>query len=159
MTLVWSIIITILFILSFIGLIYPVIPSVLLIWGGFFIYHFLINSNELGFWFYSIMVGLTVILFVADLIFNNFFLDKTNTSKLGKIVGAISLIVGSFIYPPFGLLIVPFISVLLVELSQRKTLKEASYSSLGTLFGFLSSSLAKALLQVMMIVLFIIWIL
>jgi uncharacterized protein len=159
MTIVWSIIIAVLFILSFVGLIYPIIPSVLLIWAGFLIYHFIIDATQLGFWFYSITIGLTIVLFVADFIFTNFFLNKTNTSKSGKTVGAIALIVGSFIYPPIGLIIVPFLAVMVVELLQRKTLKEASYSSLGTLFGFLSSSLAKVLIQLMMIVLFLIWIL
>jgi uncharacterized protein len=156
---IWSIIIGILFVLSFVGLIYPIIPSVLLIWAGYLIYHFLIDSTELGFGFYSIVLGLTVILFFADLIFTNFFLDKTNTSKNGKVVGAIALIVGSFIFPPFGLIVVPFIAVLIVELIQKKTLKEASYSSIGTILGFLSSTFAKFAIQLVMVILFIIWIL
>jgi uncharacterized protein len=158
MTIVWSIIITILFILSFIGLIYPIIPSVLLIWAGFLIYHFLIDATQLGTWFYTIIVIFTLILFVADFLFTNFFLDKTKTSKIGKAIGAIALIVGSFIYPPFGLLIVPFIAVFIVELSQNKHWKEAGFSSVGTLLGFLSSSVAKVLLQLLMIIFFLIWI-
>jgi uncharacterized protein len=159
MEILWISIIVALFILSFVGLIYPAIPSVLLIWGGFLIYHFLINPEELGYGFYSITIGLTALLFIADLLFSNYFLNKTNTTKAGKTVGGIAIIVGSFIIPPFGLLLVPFIAVFLVELVQKKPFKEAAVSSIGTLLGFFSSTAAKALLQIVMIILFIIWIL
>lgn len=40
-TILWIVIIG-LFILSFVGLISPVVPSVLAVWGGFLIYHFFI---------------------------------------------------------------------------------------------------------------------
>lgn len=35
-----------LFILSFVALFYPVLPSVTAVWGGFLVYHFFIDSTR-----------------------------------------------------------------------------------------------------------------
>lgn len=45
--LIW-IVIAGLFILSFAGIIFPIVPSVLVLWGGFLLYHFVLNSEELN---------------------------------------------------------------------------------------------------------------
>ena len=47
MEILWWILIIISFGLGFVGVIAPVIPSVVMFWIGFLIYHFLINSETL----------------------------------------------------------------------------------------------------------------
>ena len=151
---IWIIIVA-LFIVSFIGVIYPIIPSVLLIWIGFLLFQFGINGNELGWLFWTIMVIFTVILFVADILANSFFVKKFGGSKWGERGAAIAVIVGSFIIPPFGIIIIPFITVLIIEMLQKRTMQEAFKASIGSLLGFLSGTFAKVFIQIVMIILFI----
>ncbi|HDR7311764.1 TPA: DUF456 domain-containing protein, partial [Bacillus cytotoxicus] len=69
------------------------------------------------------------------------------------------IIVGSFFFPPFGLIIIPFLSVFITELIHKKTPKDAFMVGIATVIGFLSSTVAKAILQIIMITLFICYIL
>ncbi|ASK61402.1 hypothetical protein CFK37_04040 [Virgibacillus phasianinus] len=152
--LIWIIIIA-LFIASFIGIIYPIIPSPLVIWIGYLLYHFGIDRTELGMFFWISMVILTVILIVSDIIANSYFVKKFGGSKWGERAAGIAVIVGSFIIPPFGILIVPFVTVLVVEMIQKRSMKEAFRASIGSLIGFLSGAVAKVMIQAIMIVWFI----
>ena len=85
-----------LFVLSFVGIIYPIIPSVVAIWGGFVVYQFLINPNELSIWFWISMAILSAVLIAADLIANSYFVKKYGGSKTSEKIAAIAtIIVGS----------------------------------------------------------------
>lgn len=147
---VWVIIIA-LFIASFAGVIFPIIPSPLVLWVGFLLYHFVINAEELTWFFWVAMAILTVILIVADIIANSYFVKKYGGSKWGERGAAIAVIIGSFIMPPFGILIIPFVAVFLIELMQEKTFEEAVRASFGSLIGFLGGAAAKVVIQLAMI--------
>ncbi|MEC5424634.1 DUF456 family protein [Virgibacillus sp. C22-A2] len=152
---IWIIIIA-LFIVSFAGIIFPIIPSVLVLWIGFLLYHFVLNSNELTILFWIAMSVFTVILICADIIANSYFVKKFGGSKRGEMGAAFAVIIGSFIIPPFGILIVPFIVVFLIEMTQSKTPNEALRASIGSLIGFLGGAFAKVVIQFIMIVWFIV---
>ena len=151
----WIIIIAC-FILSFVGLIYPIIPSVLVIWVGIIIYQFGINHHELSWLSYTMLGLLTILIFLADYLVNLHFVDKAGGSKWGMRAATIGLIIGGFVIPPFGVIIVPFALVLIVELIQKKTFQESMKVAFATLIAFLSGTFAKAIIQIIMIVVFII---
>jgi uncharacterized protein YqgC (DUF456 family) len=144
-----------LFVLSFVGIVYPIIPSVVAIWGGFVVYQFLINSNELSVWFWISMTVLSVVLIAADLIANSYFVKKYGGSKTSERIAAVATIVGSFIFPPFGIILVPFLAVLVTEYIIHKDTTKAIKIGFATIVGFLGGSLAKILIQLLMIVWFI----
>ncbi|WP_284140853.1 DUF456 family protein [Virgibacillus sp. LDC-1] len=154
-SIIW-ILIALLFIGSFIGLVFPIIPSALFIWVAFILYHFIIDTTVLSVSFWVIMVILTAILFGADIITNRFFVKQYGGSKWGERVAALGVIVGSFILPPFGILLVPFIAVLFVEMGQKRTSSEAVKAAFGSLLGFLGGTFAKFVLQLIMITWFLI---
>ncbi|MEH6956847.1 DUF456 domain-containing protein [Neobacillus drentensis] len=144
------------FVFSFVGLIYPIIPSVLVIWSGVGLYQFGINSHELSWLSWKLLVILTILLFLADYLANLHFVDKAGGSKWGMRAATVGLIVGSFVIPPFGVIIVPFVFVLIVEMLQKKTIQESSKVALATLIAFLSGTLAKAIVQLIMIGVFVV---
>lgn len=152
---IWLLII-VLFILSFVGVIFPLLPSSLLIWIGFLLYHFVINGEKLTFIFWVFMVILTGILILADIIANSFFVKKFGGSKWGERGAGIAVIIGSFIIPPFGIILLPMVTVLVIEISRKRTLGEAILASVGSLIGFLSGIFAKIVIQFIMIIWFII---
>lgn len=153
--LIWVLIIAS-FILSFVGIIFPIIPSPLVLWIGFLLHFFFIENSELSTIFWIAMIILTILLIVSDIIANSYFVKRFGGSKWGERIAAIAVIVGSFIIPPFGIIIVPFVSVFVVELIQRKTVGDAWKASLGSLLGFLGGAVAKVVIQIVMIVWFFI---
>ncbi|UOQ92957.1 DUF456 domain-containing protein [Halobacillus shinanisalinarum] len=151
--LIWIIII-VCFIASFASIIFPIIPGPLVLWIGFLAYFFFINGDELSILFWVGMIILTIVLIVSDIIANSYFVKRYGGSKWGERSAAIGVIIGSFIVPPFGIILLPFLLVLIVELVQKRTTEDAFKASLGSLFGFLSGSLAKVVIQLVMIIWF-----
>lgn len=152
--LIWILIVA-LFILSFVGLIFPIIPSVAALWGGFLLYAFFIGGN-LSIWFWIGIVLLTLVILGSDLIASQFFVKKYKGSKWGERMAAIGVILGSFIYPPFGLIVVPFLLVFTAEMVTSKNANHALKVAVASLLAFLSSTFAKGLLQFIMITWFLI---
>lgn len=142
------------FVLSFVALLYPALPSITAVWAGFLVYHFFINSGELGWFFWISMIILTIILSLADIFASSLSVRKFGGSKKSERVAAIAVIIGSFIAPPFGIIFIPFIAVLLVELYQGRDAGVAVKSSFGSLIGFLSGQIAEAIIQLIMIIWF-----
>lgn len=154
---IWLLII-VLFLVSFIGIVIPIIPGVLLLWLGFISYHFLIDPNELTMFFWISMGLFTLILLGADFYINMFFVDQFGGSKWSKWGALIGMVFGLFVYPPIGLILLPLLVVFFIELTIHGSFKKSFMTSLGTLAGFLSSAVAKVFLQVIMIIIFFIFI-
>ncbi|KHF38771.1 DUF456 domain-containing protein [Halalkalibacter okhensis] len=150
---IWIAIIA-LFVLSFVGLIFPIIPSVLVLWGGFLLYVFMLGSLSVWFW---IGAGvLTLVILCADLIASQYFVKKYGGSKWGERMAAIGVIVGSFIYPPFGLIVVPFLLVFITEFASSQNGQHAFKVAVASLLAFLSSTFAKCMIQLILIIWFVI---
>lgn len=152
---IWTIII-LLFIVSFLGVVLPIIPSVIFLWIGFVLYHFFINDDVLTVFFWLVTSVLTIILVTADLLTNRYFVQQFGGNKRSEWGAIIGVVIGTFIYPPFGMIILPFVIVFLIEIISRRTVKEALYAALGAFIGFLSGIVAQVLIQTMMVVFFII---
>ena len=142
------------FVLAFIGLIKPIIPSVLVLWVGFLIYQFGFHDGNLSWVFYVSMILFTVFILVADFIMNKYFVNKFGGSKLSELVALVGVIVGCFVFPPFGIIIVPFVAVLVVEMIQEPNLTKALKASFGSVVAFLASSVAQAIIMIIMVIWF-----
>lgn len=150
----WWIVISACFMLSFAGLVIPVLPGVALIWVGVVIYQFFINTVSLS-WLTWMSLGLlTVILLITDEIANHYFVKRAGGSKKGSLAAMLGLILGVFVVPPFGVIIVPFILVLLTEIGQQRTVPKALDIALSTVIAFFGGTVAKVFLQLIMIVIF-----
>lgn len=71
------------FIISFIGLVYPIIPGVLFLVGGFLLYGLFFSFAELSWWFWIIEILFVVLLFGADTVANAFGIKKFGGSNAG----------------------------------------------------------------------------
>lgn len=153
------IVVVLLFLLSIAGIFLPVLPDTILLWAGFLLYHFFIADPGAGlpasFWWG--MVVLSILLYGADLLTNMYFVKRYGGSKWSSIAAAVGIVLGIFVFPPFGMLILPFVFVVLVELMvQKQTMERAVKAGVGSLIGFLGSAVVKVILQVAMIVWFFI---
>lgn len=152
----WTLIIA-LFIIAFIGLVYPIIPSVLFLLGGFIVYGLFYSFTELPWWFWVIELLFVALLFAADTISNLIGVKKFGGSKAGMWGSTIGLLIGPFVIPFAGIIAGPFIGAIIGELIvTRSNLKQAIKVGVGSVVGFLTSVVTKGIIQVVMIVLFFI---
>ncbi|EHJ07886.1 DUF456 domain-containing protein [Staphylococcus simiae] len=156
MTLILWLLIISCFMLAFIGLIKPLIPSVLVLWIGFIIYQLGFHNAHLSWIFYVSMAIFTILILLADFLMNRYFVNRFGGSKLGEYAALVGIIIGCFVLPPFGIIIMPFICVFIVELLQGSEVTKALKVSFGSIVAFLASSLAQALIMFIMIVWFMI---
>lgn len=157
MELVLWVIISLLFVLSIAGIFLPVLPDTVLLWAGFLLYHFFVADPGMGlpaaFWWG--MAILSVLLYAADVLTNLFFVKKYGGSRLSALAAVIGVLLGVFLFPPLGMIVLPFVFVVGVELFvQKRSLEEAARVGVGSLVAFLGSAVVKVLVQLGMILWF-----
>ncbi|KGM45307.1 DUF456 family protein [Neobacillus niacini] len=151
----WSVI-SILFIIGFVGLVYPIIPSVLFLLAGYLLYGVFFSFEHFGWFFWLIQGFFIILLFVADYIANMIGVQKYGGSKAGVWGSTIGLLVGPFVIPFLGILIGPFIGAVAAELLVNKQgIKNSLKIGFGSVVGFISSAITKAIIQTLMIVYFL----
>ncbi|QLK86936.1 DUF456 domain-containing protein [Staphylococcus sp. 17KM0847] len=156
MSVVLWILVLMTFIMAFVGLVKPVIPAVLMLWIGFFIYYFGIDRASLSLWFWGAMLLWTLFILMVDIFLSRYFVTRFGGSKQAEYAAWIGVIVGTFILPPFGIMIVPFVAVLVIEYIQKRHLYSAIKVSVGAVVAFFSSTLVQALVMLMMVTWFFI---
>ncbi|MDN4609042.1 DUF456 domain-containing protein [Sporosarcina highlanderae] len=150
----------IMFIIAFIGLVYPIIPSVLFVVAGFLLYGWIMTFDGMNWLFWLIQILFVILLFGADTFANIVGVKKFGGSKAGMWGSTIGLLVGPFIIPVAGILIGPFLGAVLAELLiSRKGLKQSMKTGIGSLVGFLTSIVAKGAVLLLMIGIFIYFVL
>ncbi len=151
----WTVAI-IMFAIAFVGLVYPVIPSVVFILAGFLLYGAFVSFEELTWLFWVIQVLFVVLLFGADTLANLVGVKRFGGSKAGMWGSTIGLLVGPFVIPVFGILAGPFLGAIIAELIfTRSGIKQAFRTGIGSVVGFLTSAVVKAVIMGIMIVIFL----
>jgi uncharacterized protein len=150
----WSVIV-ILFIIGFVGLVYPIIPSVLFLLAGYLLYGVFFSFEPFGWFFWLIQSFFIILLFIADYIANMIGIQKYGGSKAGVWGSTIGLILGPFVIPFLGILLGPFIGAVAAELLVNKRDFNSSLKiGFGSVVGFISSVITKTIIQILMIVYF-----
>jgi uncharacterized protein len=157
MDILYWVIITVLFLIAFIGLVYPIIPSVLFIVLGFLVYGFIYGFEHFSFLFWLVQGLFFLLLIGADYAANFFGVKKFGGSKAAIWGSTIGILVGPFVIPVLGIIIGPFVGAIVAELIvNRKDLKTAFKIGVGSLIGFLSGVITKGIIQLIMIGYFLI---
>lgn len=154
MDIVLWLVVAVAFILGFAGIIYPIVPSVIMFWVGFFVYQFFIG-DELSWMFWVIAAALTIVALISDVVANSYFVKKFGGSKKGEWAAIIGAIIGMFLYPPFGVIFVPFVFVFVVEFIQIKDMNKAFKASIGSFLAFISSAIFDVLIYIFLVLFFL----
>ncbi|WP_144511214.1 DUF456 domain-containing protein [Bacillus sp. FJAT-22090] len=159
MEIIGWILIIISFLIAFIGTFYPIIPSVVFMLLAYILYGLFFSFEELTLLFWVIQVLFIVLLFSADMATNAFGVKKFGGTKAGIWGSTIGLLFGPFVIPVAGIIVGPFLGAILAELIvTRKGFTQAVKSGIGSLIGFLTSSVVKIIILSAMIVVFIVFI-
>lgn len=156
MNLIAWVVIVVLFIVAFIGLVYPIIPSVLFIFAGFIAYGLFFTFAELPWWFWAIEILFTLLLFTADTVANLIGVKKFGGSKAAMWGSTIGLLIGPFVIPFFGIILGPFLGAIIAELVvSKQSIQNALKVGVGSVVGFLTSVVTKGTIQIIMIAVFL----
>ena len=153
---VWRIAIIILFLLSFIGLVVPILPAVGLVWIGIALYYLFISATAISTLTWWILVILTAVIVIADQLASGLLVHRRGGSRISIVASVIGVFLGIWLLPPFGVIVIPFLLVFAIETWQRKTPEVAAKIAFAVVLAFLSSTVARALLQLTMISVFLV---
>jgi len=153
------IIVIVLFLIGMAGAVYPVLPGAVAIYAAFFIYGWMMGFEPFGLWFWLTQTTILIVLLIADYLVSALGVKRFGGKRASVIGSTVGLLVGPFVIPVAGLLIGPFIGAVIGELLVGTEFKQALRAGLGALVGFFSGLVVKVILQLLMILLFIIWVL
>jgi uncharacterized protein len=152
---IWTLIVC-LILLSFVGLVYPIIPSVVFVSFAFIFYGMGFSFEGFTFSFWLIQIILTLLLMIVDYVTNAIGVKRYGGSKAALWGSTFGLVIVPFFIPIIGLFIGPFIGAFVAEIViHRRKMKDALKVGIGSLIGFLGGVFLKGIVQLAMILIFI----
>lgn len=124
------------------GCVLPVIPGPPLSYIGLLLLHFT-SRYQFSTSFLIIWGIITVVVYVIDYLIPVWGTKRFGGSKRGVWGSLIGLVIGLFFFPPFGIIIGPFLGAVIGELTAGKDHGSALKSGFGSFMGFLLGTLLK----------------
>ncbi len=142
-------------IVGLVGTVLPVLPGVLLVFGGLFLAAWAEGFARVGMVGLAIIGILAALAFVADFVASLLGAKRVGASPRALVGASIGGVVGIFFGIP-GILLGPFLGAVLGELWARGGLKQAGKVGVGTWVGLLVAAVAKVVIAFAMIGVFFI---
>lgn len=131
------------------GCVLPLIPGPPLNYIGLLLLHFT-EKYSFSTRFLIIWAIITAVVYALDFIIPAWGTKKFGGSKRGVWGSVIGLVLGLFMFPPFGIIIGPFAGAVIGELTSGKDSGTALKSGFGSFIGFLAGTLIKLIASGMM---------
>jgi len=143
-----------LIVVGVIGTFLPVLPGVILVFGGMLLAAWIDNFQRVG-WITLVILGvLMVLVFVVDIVAGLLGAKRVGASKLAIVGAAIGTVVGLF-FGLVGVLVAPFVGAFAGEVIARGQLAPAARVGFGTWIGLMMGALIKLALVLAMIGVFV----
>jgi len=137
-------------VLGLAGTILPVLPGILLVFGGLFLAAWADGFQHVGVVALTIIGVLGLLSLAADFVASLLGAKRVGASPLALVGAAVGGVVGVFLGIP-GILLGPFIGAVAGEYLARGRLAQAGKVGLGTWLGLLVAAVAKVVLAFLMI--------
>ena len=147
--LLWIVIGLIILVIGIVGCVLPVIPGQVLSWGSLLILQ-LTSPPPFTAKFIVVWALITAGVTLLDYYVPIWGTKKLGGSKKGIWGATFGLIVGIFFFPPFGLIIGPFVGAYIGELAAGKNSNVAFKSGLGSFLGFMAGTMMKLTISFIM---------
>lgn len=128
-----------LIVIGLVGSVVPVLPGPPLSWAGILLIHLttFASFSSTFLWVTAIMM---IVITILDYYVPIWGTKKFGGTRKGVIGSTLGLLVGLFVFPPFGIIIGPFVGAFVGEMlanrdDTRKALKSATGSFLGFVLG------------------------
>jgi uncharacterized protein len=150
----WWVLAIALIVVGVIGTFLPVLPGVILIFGGMLLGAWIDDFERVG-WVALVILGvLTVLVLAVDIVSGLLGAKRVGASKLAIIGAAVGTIVG-LAFGIVGVLIAPFIGAVIGEVIARGQIAPAARVGVATWIGMVVGALAKLALVLAMIGVFL----
>jgi uncharacterized protein len=124
------------------GCVLPIIPGPPLSYIGLLLLHFT-KAYQFSTRFLIIWGIITAVVYALDYIIPAMGTKRFGGSKRGIWGSIIGLVIGLFFFPPFGIIIGPFLGAVIGELTAGKDSGVAIKSGFGSFIGFLIGTILK----------------
>ena len=136
-------------IIGFVGCVVPVLPGLPVSYLGILFLHFTSKSNFST----PFLISWAIIVIVAQVL--DYYGPIWGTKKLGggkkgTWGSTIGIIVGTFLFAPFGIIIFPFVGAVIGELFDEKSFIVAVKAGFGSFVGFLAGTIIKLVIAVIL---------
>lgn len=144
-------------IIGIIGCVLPVIPGPPISWVGMMILYFWGNgTNSAGEKMSStlllIWLGITIFVTVIDYIVPSYLTKKSGGSTYASRGALAGLLIGLFLFPPFGIILGPMLGAFVCEIIfAKKTASQSVLPALGAFAGFICGTGLKLIASGMML--------
>lgn len=139
-----------------VGIFFPGIPGAPLIFLGMLIYGIYSSFSNISLWSYLLLLILTILLSLIDYLSSSVGTKQAGGSRWGIIGALAGSLIGFALGSILGLIIGPIIGAVLLEIIvEGKTIKAALKAGGGAALGLFGGTLAKAVLAIIMISLFL----
>ncbi|HEY4504304.1 MAG TPA: DUF456 domain-containing protein [Candidatus Paceibacterota bacterium] len=129
--------------LGLFGVIVPILPGVMLAWVGLLFYAFKTDFETISITTVIIFLVLSLATLILDLLAPIMGAKRYKASGRGIFGASIGFLLGVFFLGPAGIIVGPFLGALLGELSHGGNNGQVVHTAVGTLVGFLFSTLVK----------------
>jgi uncharacterized protein len=150
---VYLVLAAIVVVVGLVGTVVPVLPGVLLVFGGLFLAAWAEGFTRVGAAGLTIIGFLGALAFVADLAASWLGAKRVGASPAALVGATLGALAGLFFGLP-GLVLGPFLGAVAGELFARRDLAQAGKVGLGTWLGLLAAALTKVVLAFLMIATF-----
>ncbi len=140
------------------GIILPVLPDVILIWGAALLYGLLIGWGRYGPWLFAGITVLGLVGLLADAWVSGLGARKGGASFWSSIGGLVTGIIGLFVGGPLGLIVGMLLGIFLIEYWIHQDADRAMRAMFGMGVGYGASFIVKIFLGLAMIAIWIAWI-
>ena len=132
-----------LMILGILGSFLPVLPGPITSWFGLLLLH-LSDAVPMNWTFLGITFAIAFIIWLIDYIIPAMGTKRFGGTRYGVIGTMVGLVLGILFFPPFGLIIGPFLGAFVGEMiKDSKDSKKALKAAFGSFIGFLTSTFLK----------------
>ena len=139
----------ILVLLGILGGFLPVLPGPPLGFAGLLLLHFT-SLAEFSVTFLVVMGVIVLLVSILDYLVPILGAKRFGGSRLGVVGCVVGLLLGIFIFPPFGIIIGPFLGAIIGELINGDDLNKAVKSGFGSFLGYLFGTGIKLALSFVM---------
>ena len=146
-----GIVVVFLLIIGIIGCFLPVMPGPPISYGALLIFHFFssYNIDKHTLWLWALIV---VVVTVFDLWVQIYGVKKFGGTKKAVNGSIIGLIIGIFLFPPFGIIIGPFLGAFIgARMEENSDVNKSIKIALGALAGFFAGTMLKLLVSLYII--------
>jgi uncharacterized protein YqgC (DUF456 family) len=142
--------------LGLVGSVLPILPGAPPIFLAALAHKLCLQERSVGWWVVLVLGGLTGLTLLLDFASSTYGAKRFGATWRGIIGAGLGAIVGILLFPPWGLIVGPWIGAMLAELIGGRGFHEAGRAGFGAALGTLAGSVGKMAICLAMVGLWVV---